>query len=251
MSGTHFYLALPSSASYSTFPDNTTTSYRVKLPQTIDLNGSWEVGLYSISYPHTWYNLQNEDSHIYSSADGYIFLTSIVDYGYYETMNDLVKSVNAKLKKDNKNDNIKLKYNARTDKVTVHLKNGHQLVVKGRFTIILGFGGKETKIIKTTVSPFASDLHGSMTIYVYCDIAEPQIVGDTNAKLIRSVPVEGKMGDVVTKTFTNIQYVPVQTKSFEDIEILLREDAGNPVPFERGKVLVTLHFRQKSSPYFA
>jgi hypothetical protein len=34
-------------------------------------------------------------------------LTSIVDYGCYETTNDLVKSVNAKLKKDNKNDNIK------------------------------------------------------------------------------------------------------------------------------------------------
>ena len=54
-------------------------------------------------------------------------------------MNDLAKS---KLKKDNKNDNIKLAYNARTYKVTVHLKNGHQLVVRGRFAIILGFGGK-------------------------------------------------------------------------------------------------------------
>ena len=101
------------------------------------------------------------------------------------------------------------------------------------------------------MSPFASDLHGSKTIYVYCDIVEPQIVGDTNAKLIRSVPVEGKMGDVITKTLTNIQYVPVQTKSFEDIEIILRDDTGKPVPFERGNVLVTLHFRQKSSPYFA
>ena len=58
------------------------------------------------------------------------------------------------------------------------------------------------------------------------------------------------MGDIVTKTFTNIQYVPVQTKSFEDIEILLRDDTGHPVPFERGKVLVTLHFRQQSPSYF-
>jgi hypothetical protein len=112
-------------------------------------------------------------------------------------------------------------------------------------SIILGFGGKEIKIVKTTMSPYVADLHGLTTIFAYCNIVQPQIVGDTNAKLLRSVPVEGKMGDVVTKTFTNIQYVPVQTKSFEDIEILLRDDTGDPVSFERGKVLATLHFRQQ------
>ena len=45
MSGTHFYLTLRSNASSDVFPDNKTTSYRVKLPQTIDLEGNWEVGL--------------------------------------------------------------------------------------------------------------------------------------------------------------------------------------------------------------
>ena len=82
------------------------------------------------------------------------------------------------------------------------------------------------------------------TIYVYCDIVEPQIVGDTNAQLLKTIPVEGKFGDVIAKTFTNIQYVPIQTKSFENIEILLRNNAGEPVPFERGKVVSALPFRQ-------
>ena len=110
----------------------------------------------------------------------------------------------------------------------------------------MGFGGKETKIVKTTTSPYAADLHGFMAIYVYCDIVQPQIVGNTSAKLLRSIPVQGKLGDVITKTFTNIQYVPVQTKSFEDVEIVLRNDTGDPVPFERGKLIATLHFRQRS-----
>jgi hypothetical protein len=173
----------------------------------------------------------------------------VIDYGYYETMNDLVRSINTSLKKDIGNDNIRLTYNARTEKATVHLKNGYQLIIRGRMSIIFGFGGKEIKIVKTTTSPYVTDLHGLMTIYVYCHIVQPQIVGDTNAKLLRSVPVEGKMGDGVTKTFTNIQYVTVQTKFFEDIEIILRDDTGDPVSFERGKVLATLHFRQKN--YFA
>ena len=66
MSGTHFHLTLPSNATLDTFPDNKTTSYRVKLPQNIDLEGSWEVGLYSISYSNTWYMLQDHfDTHVY------------------------------------------------------------------------------------------------------------------------------------------------------------------------------------------
>ena len=154
------------------------------------------------------------------------------------------------VKKNTRNDNIRLAYNVRTEKVTVHVKNSHQLVIIGRLSIILGFGGEEVKIAKTTTSPYVADLNGTAMIYFFCDIIQPQVVGDTNAKLLKSVPVQGKTGEVVTKTFTNIQYVPVQTKSFEDIEITLRDDTGKPVPFERGKVLVTLHFKQQSSSYF-
>ena len=73
-------------------------------------------------------------------------------------------------------------------------------------------------------------------MYVYCDIVEPQIVGDTSAQLLKSI----------AKTFTNIQYVPIRTKSFEAVEVLLRNDTGDPVPFERGKVVITPHFRQHS-----
>ena len=88
--------------------------------------------------------------------------------------------------------------------------------------MILGFGGQEVKIAKTTTSPYVADLNSTAMIYFYCDIVQAQVVGDTNAKSLKSVPVQGKTGEVVTKTFANIQYVPVQTKSFEDIEIILR-----------------------------
>ena len=248
MSATHFYLTLPSNASLSTFPDNKTSGYRVKLPQAIDLNGDWETGLYSISYPRSWYTLENYDNHIYCADKSGTFLTTFVDYGYYETMQEIIKAINKALAKD-VNDNIKLTFNAPTGKVAVRLKNGYQIILTGRMSIILGFGGEEVKMTKTTVSPYVADLHGTTNIYVYCDIVQPQIVGDTNAQLLRSIPVEGKLGDVVTKTFTNIQYVPIQTKSFEDVEVLLRSDTGSPVPFERGKVIATLHFRQHT--YFS
>ena len=66
-------LHLLSNASLSVFLENTTASFRGKLPQSVDLSGDWEVELYSITYPRTWYNLQDGNNHIYYSDDGYIF----------------------------------------------------------------------------------------------------------------------------------------------------------------------------------
>ena len=70
MSGTHFFLTLLSNASMDVFPDNKIGSYHVKFPQTFDLNGEWEVDLYSISYPNTWYTLQFQQNHVYYTTDG-------------------------------------------------------------------------------------------------------------------------------------------------------------------------------------
>ena len=249
MSGTHFYLTLPSNASLNEFPNNKTTSYRVKLPQSIDLEGVWEVGLYSISYPNTWYTLQKGvDTHLFYGDRTGLFQQAIMDYGYYQSMPELIKAANKALSR-NVSDNIKLAYNALTGKVTVQIKNGFQFAAMKPLSIILGFGGKDVMLKKTTESPYVADLTTVSTIYVYCDIVQPQIVGDTSAQLLKSIPAEGTFGDIITKTFTNIQYVPIQRKLFEDVEILLRSDTGDPVPFERGKVVTTLHFRQHS--YFS
>ena len=95
-------------------------------------------------------------------------------------------------------------FDVRTEKVTVHLKNGYQFAITGKISILLGFGGKEVKITKKTASPYVADMNGAMnSIYPYCDIVQPQVVGDQNVKLLRVVPIEGKKGDVVTRTYSN------------------------------------------------
>ena len=251
MSGTHFYLTLPSNASLDVFPDNKTTEYRVKLPQPIELDGNWEVGLYSIFYTNTWCTLRNinVDTHFYYVEGTGWPSVATMKYEHYETMQDFVKNMNASLESEIGNStSIYLTYSTRTGKVTVHLKPKCKLVLYGKMSLILGFGGKEVTVDAkdglTKESPYVTDLATFTSIYTYCNIIQPQIVGDTSAQLLRSIPVEGKYGDIVTKTFTNIQYVPVQTKSFGDVKIRLRNDMGDPVPFERGKLITTLHYRQ-------
>ena len=214
MSGTHFYLTLPSNASMDVFPDNKIGSYHVKFLQTFYLNGEWEVGLYSISYPSTWYTLQFQQNHIYYTTDaGKSFWSSgIVDYGYYTSIPELIKSINAAMKKELKNSNIMFSFNPRTHKVKVTLAANHYITLYEQMAKILGFGGGgDLKILKSNESPYVAELHSITSIYVYCNIVQPQIVGNTMVPLLRTIPVSGNLGDVITKTFTNIQYVPVQT----------------------------------------
>ncbi|GFX32826.1 uncharacterized transposon-derived protein F54H12.3 [Trichonephila clavipes] len=80
-------------------------------------------------------------------------------------------------------------------------------------------------------------------IYAYCDLVEPQIVGHTQAPLLKIIKVEGKDGEVVNAHYTRPHYVPVIRQQFQTIEMILRLHSGDLVPFERGRVIAVLHFR--------
>lgn len=56
-----FYLALPSDSSMDSFPNNTLASVTTRLPHMLDLDGSWEMGLAEIQYPHSWYNVRKHE----------------------------------------------------------------------------------------------------------------------------------------------------------------------------------------------
>ena len=49
---------------------------------------------------------------------------------------------------------------------------------------------------------------------------------------------------MVAARFDHVQYMPVMSREFEAVEIEIRDDTGRPVPFERGKVTMTLHLRR-------
>ena len=86
---------------------------------------------------------------------------------------------------------------------------------------------------------------GLYVLYVYCDLVEGQIVGDSLVPLLKAVPVDGEHGANTTKDYINPQYVPVAINHFSQLHLLLRDDAGDRVPFERGRVTATLHFRRR------
>ncbi|GIY33195.1 hypothetical protein CDAR_213841, partial [Caerostris darwini] len=77
------------------------------------------------------------------------------------------------------------------------------------------------------------------------DIVQPVVVGHVEAPLLRVVRISGKDGDVINVLYDRPHYVPVIRQSFQTIEIEIRLNSGNLVPFERGKFIIVLHFRMR------
>ena len=136
-----------------------------------------------------------------------------VDCGYYTTVQDFIDAINKAFLNKLQNENIKFSFNPRTGKVKVTLAPDHKVAFFGNMSTMLGYGGETTKVQQTRESPYIADLFRITAIYVYCDIVQPQIVGDTSAPSLRTIPVSEKSGEVITKTFTNTQYVPVTKRT--------------------------------------
>ena len=88
------------------------------------------------------------------------------------------------------------------------------------------------------------------SLYVYCDIIEPTVAGDVKISLLRCVNISGKHGETVDRIYETVHYVSLHREQFDSIDMSIRDDTGRSVPFQRGKVIVTLHFRMKKPPCF-
>ena len=88
------------------------------------------------------------------------------------------------------------------------------------------------------------NLNNTHAIFIYSNLIQSQIVGNTLTPLLNVVTVQGGPGDLVCTRFDKSHYKPVLRKHFSDIHISLRNDQGEPIRFEKGKVIVTLHLRR-------
>ena len=302
---TDFYLTLPSNASMKLHPDNTLAHYITDLPQRISMSGEWECGLAEIQYPHTWYNVREDDTWFYLNERIPVARTPCtkIEAGYYRSPDVLLDHVNKALKRmSTDKTRAKMSYSTITQKMTLHMSPGtdFSMPYQSAMGTILGFYpslvtspvrdrdirvythprvGEETNrayppelsltpsaIVtlppekpKTIDSPYSfrqeattavNMNQGFDTIYVYTDVVESRIVGDSLVPLLRCLPVRGGHGVTVSDRFTNVHYVPLLRKEFGTTEVDIRDDTGRRVPFEYGRVTVTLHFRRRRTGLF-
>ena len=239
-----FYLVLSSNSSMITHPNNTLAQYITNLPRRINIFGVWECGPTEIHYPHDWYNVRN--ARLTVEHDGNVETDVCFEDGYYHSPKALATTLNG-----DKPERVKF---------IAHVKSKTKFTSYGDLPDILGFGAgsgdSTTSLTSSARSMFvrASSIvdlrRGFESLYVYSSIVEPRIVGDKIAPLLRIVPITGRYGDMVTTRFDHVQYIPVLSREFGSVETEIRDDTGRPVPFERGKVTVTLHFRRCNSGLF-
>ena len=120
---------------------------------------------------------------------------------------------------------MKLSLGTLNRKVTVHLQNKAEVYFSD-IGQMLEFSPNKV-ISKTSTAEREADLeHSFHDLYVYCDIIQSQYVGDALVPLLRIVPVEGKDGQRISKSFVRPQYVHVSRKQFESIEVNIKRDTG-------------------------
>lgn len=285
----HFYLTLPSNSSSQYFPNNTLTHFITRLQSSVSLVGDWEVGLAEIMYPRSWYNIgKGEGFTVYCSNCSVITPEFVgrnqpaeytkhvnVHAGYFDTMESLVNEINTMISKtftspvDDWNDSsIKrrvgeqawpsLRYNPLNKKVYVTVHKNMTINFTENLAYILGLTKRQNPVENDTQRDSQtirgnkiSDIDsGVNAIYIYCDLLECVPVGDTQAPLLRFLDVQGQHGGNIHRYFDRPRYIPLQKKHFDSVEIDIRDDIGQHIPFETGKLIVTLHFRRAKNAYF-
>jgi len=255
-----FYLTLPSDSSSKYYPENTTACFKTKLSNRIDLDGDYEVGLAQFIYPHSWFNFNNSDKRLFISfrpndedekTIRHVFQSGQFpdEKTFVSVLNDWISTANifgCTFSWDRWDRRIRLLIGNKNG--TIHMSK--------RLANLLGYedeGPYEAR--KTSEGLFAQNYEPKYTfdlqtglrmIYIYSDVVSYTPVGDTKAPLLRVCVTEGRYGDMISNSFTDIHYVSLARSELDTIEIFISNELGKSVPFEFGKTVVTLHFRRKN-----
>ena len=120
-----FTIELVSNASAQLFPDNTLSSFTNLLPEQLNLEGQWEVGISEIFYPSMYQNVTEENfmfsDRKFSNLSEFYYL----EPGLYPSIADIVEAMNTFIQeKDNHSENcIIVKTSRRTQKVVIYFAN--------------------------------------------------------------------------------------------------------------------------------
>lgn len=249
-----FYLTLLSNSSMEYFPENKTTMFSTKIPKSLVLEGEWFVGVVEIQYPCTIFTVQENENIIKTSK--WVLMPddekhSLVHYrGRIPAMNyDSIQHVIAALNR-NTFDDIIFNYDEITKQVSISILDNYidTLTLSTKLCLQLGFEPNKNLVVnKMGTYPSNLKLGLPSQLFVYCDIIEPQIVGDVMAPLLRIVPLDTAAyvyGANKMHIFSPPHYVPVMRREFDTIEIDIRSSTGNKIPFQFGTTCIKLHFRK-------
>ena len=106
------------------YPKNTLQNYKTRVCITEEFAGKWEVGLVNITYPHMWYNVNEEDAICYVQFMNFETKTATIPVGRYTSVKQLVEALNKALNStlpSTSHQIFDLSYDSLTRKVTYNM----------------------------------------------------------------------------------------------------------------------------------
>lgn len=263
----NFYMHLPSNSSMKHyFPNNKTSSYTVKLPQTFNFkNENWEVGLAEILFPNDWHNVREPFNYVeYSTdiggggSDGGAWSRYEFKPAWYD-ITDLLLEISEKIFTAEQSQKYSFKYDSKLKRIIFrgHPSNKGALYFNKTLGHMLGYGGEYRCMLngerKSPVpAPKMCNAYYSTPkyLYIYTDIVENQIVGGDKYCLLRNVNVGEQIhktsrGETISRIYDTVFYIPLKSEEFDTIEVNIRQEGGGELaPFASGIVTISLHFRK-------
>ena len=263
-----FYVSLPSNVDNKLFPRNSNGHYKTQLEHELHLeSGKWEVGLAEFHYTKSFHNIKGggvafyEHDEALSSSAGVkpgkgVFLRRLLEVpaAHYRSLADMVNALSSLLQGSALEGafSVRINYNRRATVVynpsPQVRRRVRRVKLYGDFSRALGFGA----LFPLTPGamkkgPMAADVNRGMTgLFIYTNVVDRHLVGDSFVPLLRVVPVRRSDSpfENVAIEFSNVQYHEVGNFHGREIEVQVRRDTGKTVNFNAGKVLVVLHFRK-------
>lgn len=275
-----FYVTVPSN-----LPGNKSNDFTTQLSKSVHLENQWEVALVEISYPLTWPNiksrLEKETDQLTTAI--YVEFTTPRDKlkinipeGQYDTIQDLIAGIGfateeaaqayAQVPEENEANaqvrqaigakigrRFKFHFDPLLKKVSVNFDSRliSCITISEHLKYMMGFASRQLSVHKERAL-YSPDMRAGVdSLYIYSDLVEPQLIGNTMANLLRIVHVDNNPhGSSVEKCFFSEHYVPVLTSNLSSIHIQIRDDRGLLIPFENGKVVCKLKFRKRRQLLF-
>lgn len=239
-----FYMTLPSNACTKIFPENSLTSYMIRLDRPLRLHGNWVVNMVEMHYPNSWDNVTDGRIIVRQTPDSakLMFLKT----GRYRSIDDIFEGILSTLSSFNLQGSIDFFRDKNQNICSVVVKEKDlRIKLSENLSNILGLKHEYHAFGETKGVRQCDIAEGLSSLYVYSNIVEPQIVGDVQAELLRIVPIRDKNRAYNhVESFQHVQYLPVSDDGTETIKVLIRRDDGREIYFHTGKVVVTLHFKR-------
>jgi len=250
-----FFLTLPSNSSFNVFPENKISDYRTKLCKTISFpKNDFEIAVTEVLFPKdilvfhsqeaAWIQLKERNS----TSDLKLFLRK--NFCVDETIDNLLDHINEVVQgvlKDRTEFILQFDYYEKRVGLSI---NETKYIVKfsPKLHAVLGFDSKQeeiTKVGQVYKATYPPDLRaGSYTGFLYSDIVEPQIVGDTESQVLRVFSLSSSTEIFRTINFINPYYKKLNTSDFDVIRVFLLDESGDPIAFRSGIFTVVFHIRK-------